>query len=254
MSTRIEPSEKRQPPFWQNVFVGGVSGITTISIIQWMMYFKVVQQANSATESKFVWNPRVWYRGFGSIAGSFVPTVAVQTAANGIFTSLLPHPILAAGAAGMVSAIIVCPAEGIMIQQQKTGKNFWAATLVIQKQHGYLGIYRAFIPTAMREGSFAASYLGLVPLLKEKFKKQGMNEGLAHMLAGTVSGVFSAVISHPIDVYKTQKQWDLAIKNFQLKALLHAGPFAGLGWRTAIIVTASTVIPFIQENLNAKFK
>jgi hypothetical protein len=219
-----------------------------------MLYFKVLQQAKGATESKFVWNPRVWYRGFGSIAGSFVPTVAVQTAANGIFASLLPHPILSAGAAGMVSAIIVCPAEGIMIQQQKTGKNFWTAALSIQKQHGFLGIFRAFIPTAMREGSFTASYLGLAPLLKEKFKKEGMNEGLAHMLAGTVSGIFSAAISHPIDVYKTQKQWDLAIKNFQLKALLQAGPFAGLGWRTGIIVTASTVIPFIQENLNAKFK
>jgi hypothetical protein len=254
MSTRIEPSEKRQRPFWQDVLVGGISGITTISIIQWMMYFKVVQQAKGATESKFVWNPRVWYRGFGSIAGSFVPTVAVQTAANGIFVSLLPHPILAAGAAGMVSAIIVCPAEGIMIQQQKTDKNFWATALAIQKHQGFMGIYRAFIPTAMREGTFTASYLGLVPLLKEKFKKEGMNEGLAHISAGTISGIFSAVISHPIDVYKTQKQWDLAIKNFRLKALLQAGLFAGLGWRTAIIVTASTAIPFIQEKLNAKFK
>ncbi|MCH9627842.1 MAG: hypothetical protein S4CHLAM2_14880 [Chlamydiales bacterium] len=67
--------------FWQNVCAGSVSAMSAVAFIQPMLYFKNVKQAQASVSP----NPRVWYRGVRVFAGSFVPTTAIQTAANGVF-------------------------------------------------------------------------------------------------------------------------------------------------------------------------
>jgi Mitochondrial carrier protein len=252
-------NKKKPTNFWQNVFVGSVSGMSAVSMIQPMIYFKNVKQAkaaqgNSATQSKgFEKNPRVWYRGVGGFATSFAPTVAIQTAANGVFSNVW-SPFFAASAAGIASAIVVCPAEGIMIQQQKTGKGFWETAKQIYASYGARGFSRAFIPTAIREGVFTAAYLGATPTMKEKMHSFGVNEWAAQIMAGTVAGAVAAGISHPFDTFKTQKQGDFSMKMSMIKAIFQKTAFAGFGWRVAMIVTATTVMPLVQEKLNAKIE
>jgi hypothetical protein len=36
-----------------------------------------------------------------------------------------------------------------------------------------------------------------------------------------------------------------------IKAIFQKTAFAGFGWRVALIVTATTVMPFVQEKLNS---
>jgi hypothetical protein len=259
--TEYPPSQtvnkKKPSDFGQNVVVGSISGMSAVSMIQPMIYFKnrmqskVAQEGKSATQFKgFEKNPRVWYRGVGGFAASFAPTVAIQTAANGIFSNMW-GPFFAASAAGITSAVVVCPAEGIMIQQQKTGKAFWETAKHVYSAYGAQGFYRAFIPTAIREGAFTAAYLGAAPVMKEKMHSFGVNEWVAQVAAGTVAGAIAAGVSHPFDTFKTQTQGDLSLKMPMMKGLFQKSAFAGFGWRVAMIATATTVMPFVQEKLNS---
>ena len=252
--------EKKPIDFWQNVFVGSISGVSAVAMIQPMIYFKNVKQeamtqdGKPAIQSKnFEKNPRVWYRGVGGFAASFAPTIAIQTAAHGIFSNVW-NPFFAASAAGITSAIVVCPAEGIMIQQQRTGKGFWETAMHVHASYGASGFYRAIVPTAIREGVFTAAYLGAAPIMKEKMHSLGVNEWVAQITAGTVAGTIAAGISHPFDTFKTQKQGDFSMKISMINALFQKTAFAGFGWRVAMIITATTVMPFVQEKLNAKIE
>jgi hypothetical protein len=256
------PQEVKNKPtnFWQNVFVGSISGMSAVSIIQPMIYFKNATQARAAEGGKsvvqvksFEKNPRVWYRGVAGFAASFAPTVAIQTAANGIFANVW-NPFFAASAAGIISAVVVCPAEGVMIQQQKTGNNFWQTAKYVYTNYGVQGFYRAFVPTAIREGAFTAAYLGAAPMMKEKMQSFGVNEWVAQMVAGVIAGTGAAGVSHPFDTFKTQKQGDFSMKMSMIKAVFQKTAFAGFGWRVAMIATATTVMPFVQEKLNAKIE
>lgn len=259
--TNYSPSQienkKKPTDFLQNIFVGSISGMSAVSLIQPMIYFKNLQQSRVAQEGRsvtpfkgFEKNPRVWYRGVGVFAASFAPTVAIQTTAKGIFSNVW-DPLVAASVAGMISAIAVCPAEGIMIQQQNTGKSFWETAKHVGSTYGVRGFFRGFVPTAIREGVFTTAYLGATPIMKEKIRAFGVNEWVAQGIAGTGVGVVAAAISHPFDTFKTQKQGDFSMQKSMITAIFEKSAFAGFWWRVAMVVTATTVIPFVQEKLNS---
>lgn len=263
MSSRVSSSSEEKavvqspPPstsakavgFWYNVFIGSLSGMAAVSFIQPMIYFKNVQQAPHDSKSRHVEkNPRVWYRGVSGFAASFAPTIALQTAAHGFFVSIM-NPFLASSSAGIVSAFIVCPAEGVMNQQQMTGKSFWEAAKHLHSSSGFAGFYRGLFPTTIREGGFTAAYLSAAPGIKEKIQSLGVNEWVAQMVAGAAAGTTAAIVTHPFDTYKTRKQRDLSLRTSMASAIFQRTAFAGLGWRIAMVNTATTVMPFVQEKL-----
>lgn len=51
----------------------------------------------------------------------------------------------AASGAGAASALVGCPAELLMIQQQKTGEPLTGAVRRIASQYGVLGLYRGLV-------------------------------------------------------------------------------------------------------------
>lgn len=67
------------------------------------------------------------------------------------------------------------------------------------------------------------------------------------MVAGTVAGTIAAGVSHPFDTFKTQKQRDFSMKMPMTKAVFQKIAFMGFGWRVAMVATATTVMPFVQE-------
>lgn len=246
------PKKKTSLDFIKNVFAGSVSGVAAVGFIQPMIYFKNIQQAaaNSTTQTKgFEKNPRIWYRGAGGFAASFAPTIALQTAANGVFANSMDS-FSASLTAGMISAVVVCPAEGIMNQQQKTGTDFAKTAKYIYTSYGVQGFFRAFTATAIREGYFTAAYLGATPILKEEMICLGFPEWAAQIAAGTISGTLGAVVSHPFDTFKTQKQRDFSLKTSMIKEVFQQKTFAGLPWRIAMIVTAAIVMPPVQNFVN----
>lgn len=257
---------KKKIGFFQNVCVVSLSGMIGISIIQPLIYFKNMKQSTfpqtvemskleKEIKSKFKFFkiiPR-WYRGLGGNVATFTPIVAFQTATSGGLSGLM-DPLLAATIAGVFSAVIDCPAEGIMIQQQKTGRSFRETVSTINKSYGKSAFFRGIVPTMVREGAFTAAYLGVVPLLKAKLKEKEIKEWQALIFAGTVAGTLAAVISHPFDTNKTQRQGDYSLKVPLKTSILKKHAFAGIGWRIAMVVSLITIMTFFQESFNSKIE
>lgn len=249
-----EAASKNMPSFWQNVIVGSISGISAVLIIQPMIYLKNAEQSRILqgynTQQKDLKKSALnYYKGVGGFAASFAPTIAIQTAIHGVFLNWC-DPFIAATAAGATSAIIVCPAEGVMNLQQKTSKSFLEITKHIYSSYGTLGFYRAFGATAIREGAFTGAYLAGTPIIKERIQALEIGEGIAQLLAGTVAGTIAACLSQPFDTFKTQKQRDFTIQSSMWKEIFKTAAFTGIGWRIAMVATATTVMPFIHEKLN----
>jgi hypothetical protein len=244
-----EPEMRIETHCGQNFVVGPISAMAAVIFIQPMIYMK--NQLQSAEHKRFEKNPRILYRGVGGFAMSFAPTIAVQTVANGLFANFF-NSLLSAAAAGIVSAIVVCPAEGIMIQQQKSGQGFLKTVKAIKAKSIFF-FFKGIGSTGVREGLFSAAYLGATPMLKEKIQFYGIPEWGAQMLAGIISGSLAATFSHPFDTVKTRMQRDFS-QTFSIKAIFKKSAFAGLGWSIPMVSTATIIIPYVQEKLNSQIE
>ena len=244
-----------KPSFWQNVTVGSISAMSAVLMIQPMIYFKnaaqsrVLEGDKSAKVNGQSKNLLRYYKGAGGFAASFAPTIAMQTAINGVFSSWC-DPFIAATAAGACSAMVVCPAEGVMNLQQKTSKSFFEITKHIYSSYGAVGFYRAFGATAIREGAFTGAYLSGAPRIKKEIEAFGVGEGVAQVLAGSIAGTIAACLSQPFDTFKTQKQRDFTMETPMRSVIFQTAAFTGIGWRIAMVATATTVMPFVQEKLH----
>ncbi|MCH9627841.1 MAG: hypothetical protein S4CHLAM2_14870 [Chlamydiales bacterium] len=137
-----------------------------------------------------------------------------------------------------------------MIQQQIHGKSLWETAQRMYRRHGVRAYYNAAAPTAIREGAFTAAYLGGAPWMKERLESYGINPWIAQVAVGITAGTAAAVISHPADTLKTQRQANLSGK-VPIRAVFQKEAFAGMGWRIAMIATATTVIPFVRQKVNS---
>ena len=72
-----------------------------------------------------------------------------------------------AGAAGVASAVVSCPAELVMLHQQTSGAKMVPAVRQLVATHGPLSLWRGMAPTMMRECLWVGAYLGSVPVLEE---------------------------------------------------------------------------------------
>ncbi|GAB4193836.1 MAG: hypothetical protein Tsb0015_16730 [Simkaniaceae bacterium] len=238
---------------FQDIVVGGSSGAVAALPIVPMIYFKNFYQ-NEAFDSsqKISRDPRVWYRGSTNFAVSFIPSIAVQRTANEWFSRFGMDAISSATGAGIASSLIVCPTECIMIQQQRTGEDFWTTVKKVHFQFGIRGIFKGLLPTSVREGTFTAAYVVLGPKLKEKLEEKGCPQYPARILSGIFSGAAAALASHPFDTCKTRMQQDLTSKKSMLQRIFKENAFAGLKWRSAIVSTAITIIPAVQDKIKER--
>jgi len=235
----------------QNIFVGGGTGAAAVTVLQPMLYYKNEIQAGN--KPKLILDPRILYRGGGGFAASFPPSIAIQNLFTGLFSKWM-DPLPASAAAGGISASVVCPAELVMIQQQKTGKSFMKTAQAIYSQFGIKGFFRGAFPTVLREGVSSASIFSGVPAIKEQLLSQGWSEGPAQVVAGIIVGPFAATASISPDSLKTRMQRDFSFKPSVTKELFSTNALKGLGWRATIMSTAVTAIPFLKEKADAKIK
>lgn len=191
------------------------------------------------------------YKGGGVFAASFAPTIACQTAANGLFLKYC-DPFSASVLAGMTSAVFVTPAESTMVHQQRTGATFRQAAKEMYKANGLGGFYRGLVLTMLREGAFSAMYLHFADAAKKEVRGFGYTGFLAQGVAVGAVAAVGAAVSHPCDTLKTRAQWNLTSKTSMWKELFEPGLFKGLGWRLNAIVVAVTVMPVVQNRLNTQ--
>ncbi len=228
---------------FHDIVLGSLSAVSVVPFIQPMVYRKNLEQGSGNLERSV----KAHYRGCRGFAASFVPTVALQTAVNGSLSKYL-DPLSSAVIAGLFSAVIVCPAEAVMIQQQLTNKSYQATVKTLWQRRAF---FRAFTMTAVREGGFSGAYLGLTPLFKRKFLEMGASEGGAQIGAGIAAGLISATVGQPCDTYKTQVQQNFSLRINLWRGITQQGAFLGLKWRCAMAVISTIGIPSVQEKLNS---
>jgi hypothetical protein len=161
-------------------------------------------------------NPRELYRGLLVNAGSIAPITAVQFGANRFYEGLVRSAggsadgagkIGIAAAAGATSALVACPAEVIMIQQQRNNKAMAAQAGDIIGKFGPQRLWRGVFPTMARESMYTCGYLGIFPYLYETLKDDpSLPSGAAFFVSGVAAGLTAATLTHPSDTIKTRMQ------------------------------------------------
>ncbi|KAL6771419.1 hypothetical protein ACKKBG_A26290 [Auxenochlorella protothecoides x Auxenochlorella symbiontica] len=199
----------------EHTAIGGVAGFTETCIMQPTIAIKnALQEGRPIPRS-----PMTLYRGLAVNSAATFPITATQFGVNRLLESLHqqhlgynPTGISTIGialSAGASSAFIGCPAEFLMIQQQKSGLSLATQLKSVAGSFGVLKIYKGLAATMMRESLYTAGYLGVAPLLKAKLTGHSAFEGTpgaALVVSGVSAGILATLTSHPADTIKTRMQ------------------------------------------------
>jgi hypothetical protein len=112
--------------------------------------------------------------------------------------------------AGFASGIVASPFELLMTQQQLRGGSIGANSYRLLAGGPSYSL-RGLMPTCFREGIFAAAYLGLAPVIRQKLGEAapGTNQEALRVVAAVGSAAVCGALSHPFDTVKTCMQGDV---------------------------------------------
>jgi hypothetical protein len=238
----------------ENAAVGIAAGVIEVTILQPMLYWK------NATQQKLqlTLSPRVVYRGLAmSITNMGILTGLQFPLANAVAMSLtggVKRPlsnfeaIASSFTGGLISGVVCCPMELVMVQQQRFGGSVVSTPARLINAHGLSILSRGLITSCGREALFTAGYLGIGPVIaKEIRQRYDVNAGSAKLLGAAGAGVIAATLSHPLDTIKTCMQGDIERKRFgsfseTARTLFAEGGlgrfFSGWSWRTGRMMCA----------------
>ena len=231
----------------ENIVVGSAAGALETCIQMPLITYKFCSQEGRRLPTSI---PE-WYRGLLVQAGTVAPITAFQFCANGLlqmmvvrFDNIRGSPsspssgvqreltdsemILTAAGAGSISALLYSPVDLITIHQQKLRMGMIETGQHIIQEYGWgkNGFYRGFFPCMIREAVYVSGYLGLAPVLTSHLLVQSSTDTIhnesssiiirspfvAGILGASMAGVFSALVTHPIDTAKTCIQSDFSGK------------------------------------------
>mmetsp|Transcript_97906 Transcript_97906/g.169568 ORF Transcript_97906/g.169568 Transcript_97906/m.169568 type:complete len:297 (+) Transcript_97906:29-919(+) len=205
----------------QNATVGAAAGIVDITCIQWAYYMKNARQQGMP----LTLNPRVLYRGYSANCGNIAVGTGFQFFINGYVEKLMTGGIqrklssseqISSGfLAGFTSGVVASPAELVMTQQQVKGGSL-GSNIVNILQQGPNNVFRGLTTTCMREGIFAAAYLGIAPSLRSELSHRApnMNSEVLRVASAVAGAAVCGALSHPFDTIKTCMQGDVERKTF----------------------------------------
>jgi len=200
----------------ENVALGIAGGCFETAVHMPLLTWKITSQEGRPLPKTF----GGWYRGVFAQCGSVAPITGLQVVANGVFSRIISggtrdmtdlERIGSAMGAGAFSSIIYSPADLLTIHQQKLSKAPLPTIQHIAQEHGYLKLYRGISSCAVREAIYTCGYLGLGPVLADKFKEERVfsTDLACNLGASVVAGVLASITSHPVDTAKTVYQADL---------------------------------------------
>lgn len=129
--------------------------------------------------------------------------------------SLSPVRNLLAGmTSGIVASIFaVTPTERIktaLIDDARNAKRFHStshAIRLIYQEHGFLGLYRGFAGTTMKQASATAFRMGTYNILKDFEKAKEIEQStVVNFGNGAIAGVITTYATQPFDTIKTRSQ------------------------------------------------
>lgn len=279
---RVTPTPLSLPAkktsFVQSVFIGSVAGGMEVLCNHPLFVLKFrIQVAKTASKiasktaldivKELARNPRQLTVGMLPNMTSMIPITAIQVSLNNLLkeTFFEGNPsldmkanITCAFIAGIGSSLVSSPTEMIMGYQTELKQPFFGVMQHIVHERSLRALYAGLSATACREGLFTVGFLGLMPYFKEQMQPWFTHHKyLTTLLAGTGAGVIAALTSHPFDTIKTRQQtlrltqpenMVSATKNIYSKSGV-VGFFSGGGPRTVRVVSAITLIGFVNELL-----
>lgn len=129
--------------------------------------------------------------------------------------SLTPiRNILAGMASGIVASVFgVTPTERIktaIIDDARNAKRFHStshAVSLIFREHGFMGLYRGFVGTTLKQASATAVRMGSYNTLKEMQRSRDIEQSTAVNFGnGAVAGTITTYATQPFDTIKTRSQ------------------------------------------------
>ena len=129
--------------------------------------------------------------------------------------TLTPVRNLGAGmSAGVVASVFaVTPTERIktaMIDDARGAKRFSSASnavLTIYRESGFLGLYRGFAGTTLKQASATALRMGTYNILKDfENAREVPQSTVTNFANGAVAGIVTTYATQPFDIIKTRSQ------------------------------------------------
>lgn len=200
----------------EHTAIGALAGVVEVCIMQ-----PTVGVKNALQEGRPV--PKTipgLYRGLAISAGAMLPITSVQFGMNRFLEQTYKRvyetdrlgsggTLALAMSAGASSAFLGCPAEFVMIQQQKSGRSLATEFRHVLATYGALKPFKGLSATVMRESMYASGYLAVAPLLREVLQQQPAVRdvpGGPFVISGVVAGLLATVCTQPADTIKTRMQ------------------------------------------------
>jgi len=202
-----------------NLAVGAAGGMIETYVQMPIITWKYCNQEGR----KFPSTIPGWWRGGIVQSSSVAPITAFQVMVNGMLEKLVTggrrdvtamENIYTAMLAGAASGLIYCPADLMVIQQQKLNMSAPDAFKHLRGLFGNLFWTRGLLSTAGREAAYTSGYLGLAPVAFLTAREYISNEPLAMICSGIFAGTIAALVSHPLDTGKTVVQADIGKKQY----------------------------------------
>ncbi|KAF2834324.1 tricarboxylate transport protein-like protein [Patellaria atrata CBS 101060] len=122
--------------------------------------------------------------------------------------------LLAGMSAGVVASICaVTPTERIktaLIDDARHARRFrssWHAIRLIYAEDGFLGLYRGFAGTTLKQASATAFRMGTYNILKDFERTRDIEQSTAvNFVNGSVAGIVTTYATQPFDCLKTRSQ------------------------------------------------
>lgn len=158
--------------------------------------------------------------------------------------------MLAGMSAGVVASIsAVTPTERIktaLIDDARTAKRFRSAphaVRLIYSEHGFLGLYRGFAGTTLKQASATAFRMGTYNILKDYERSRDITQSTTTNFAnGAVAGIVTTYATQPFDTIKTRSQSAAGASTLQaFRSVLADDGIKGL-WRGTTMRLGRTVL------------
>jgi len=222
------PPAPAPPPstFVQNLIAGGIAG-TTVDVL-FFPIDTVKTRLQSAQGFIRAGGFKGVYRGLGSVVVGSAPGAAIFFTTYNFLKQSLPHPVadpsplnhvLAASVGEVAACLVRVPTEVIKSRTQTSSyglqsSSFDAFRRVVTTE-GWLGLYRGYGITVMREIPFTSLQFPLYEYLKYTLSGHLSGRPLRPHEAGacgSIAGGVAAALTTPLDVLKTRAMLDTKVQ------------------------------------------
>ena len=238
MSSKSSGTDESRTPPVVSLISGGIAGGVEAAVTYPFEFAKTrVQLRNEGNSSSRPRNPflvvsevfrnegpKALYKGCSSLIVGSIAKDGVRFLSFDMIKDAFKDPetgalsplrnMLAGMSAGVVASIFaVTPTERIktaLIDDARTVKRFHSApqaVRVIYSEHGFLGLYRGFFGTTLKQAGATAFRMGSYNILKDYENSRGITQSTATNFAnGAVAGTITTYATQPFDTLKTRSQ------------------------------------------------